>query len=445
MQPSLNETLGTQSGDTQPNPIVRIEGGIVRVGVPRLAQEQSTEQPFWRGALVMVIIVLIIGAALAGLLIALPPSAHGTGLVPTITPSPSPTTVPTATATPAPALPTAAQSWGANAAQATLGMQLDASHRFTATSITPDGRGLLGSQSGPAGTQIGMLLVGTKTFLPFTPPTTLKFTQPHCCMADSRFVIITDTIISGATCLGCNVRYSAYDMDTRTLRPVAIGSSFGGITGAWLDHGMLVVQTGTAGIQIFDLTATQLVPTPLIALTPTDPPPIHVEAFQWPDLIYNAAQAKAAPNLRVRDLAAQTDVPLVTLNAALPAAPTNLSVVFTNDTLFCAYAESDAIQIVEDDHVTTGGTMLTSLTTYPDSHGALAAANDRLITFAGQYPFAWDRAEGHWVVLLDAAPPGATALVALAGHFLTVIEATTSTSAQQVTIYDTDTLPTMGQ
>lgn len=445
MQPSVNERLGAQSGDTQPNPIVGIEGGIVHVGAPRLAQEQPSEQPFWRGAMAMVIIVIIIAAALAGMLIALPPPAHGTGLVPTVTPSPSPTTVPTATATPAPALPTVSQSWGANAAQATVMMQLDATHRFVATNITPDGAELLGSEIAPTGTQIGMLVVATKAFIPFTPPATVKFAQPHCCIADSRFALITDTVVSGATCAACNVRYSAFDLDTRTVHPVAIGSSFGGITGAWLDHHLLVLQTGTAGIQIFDLTAAQLVPTPLIALSPGDPPPVQAIAFQWPDLIYNAAKANATPALRVRDLSAQTDMPLTALNATLPASVTNLSVVFTNDTLFCAYAQRDAIQIVEFDHVTTGGTTVMPLTTYPDSHGTLVAANDRLIVFAGQYPFAWDRAERHWVVLSDAATAGTAASVMLAGHFLAVIEMMNTTTAQQVTIYDTNALPTMGQ
>lgn len=71
MQPGLNESLTTQGHDTQPNPIVRVERGIVLVGGQRLAQSHAEPQaqPFWRGALIMAVIIVLIVAAVLGILI----------------------------------------------------------------------------------------------------------------------------------------------------------------------------------------------------------------------------------------------------------------------------------------------------------------------------------------------------------------------------------------
>src|SRR5579883_3028101 len=125
MQSGWNEQLTAQSHDTQPNPIVRIENGVVQIGAPRLAQEAAPNAPFWRGALLMTAFVIALGGVLAGIVLTRPSPANGAGAM-SLTPTPAPSATPSPTATPQPALPTVTQSWGQNAAAALISMQIDA-------------------------------------------------------------------------------------------------------------------------------------------------------------------------------------------------------------------------------------------------------------------------------------------------------------------------------
>lgn len=444
MQP---ESLGLHTGDTQPNPVVRLERGVVLMGAAAYQHQQTkaTNQPFWGGMVAAAVVVVVISAVLAGMLLALPPTTSRVGgqVLPTPTPSVPPSTP---TATPLPALPTVTQSWGQNAVSQTLSTQLDATHLFQATAISPDGSLLLGTLSiaGQLTPEVGFVNVRSRHFQTLDPSGKFTFITPHCCQTDGRFILVTDVVVSGASCAACNVRYTVFDLWTSSLRVAAVGSSFGGITGAWLDHGRLLLQTGTSGIQSLDLTAPTLTPTAFIALNPSDPPPVSLVTFAWPDVIYSTqfATASTPPQFRLRDLAAGTDVPLTALAGQVPGG-VPFSMVLSNDTLFFAYPQNDTLRISECDHVTSSAASLKALTTYPDSHGALLTANDRLLIFAGLYPFAWDRAEGHWVALANTAS-AADVVVALAGHFLAVMTASGAGAPQQITLYDTAALPTTG-
>jgi hypothetical protein len=435
MSSGFNEPLGLHSGDTQPNPVVRIEHGVVVTGPVAEQRTDSSQQPFWRGMVAAALVVILIAAALTAILLALPP-AHPYGdaharLTPTWTASPTPT-----------ALLGVTQSWGPTAAQLTLTTQLDATHIFQATAITPDGTLLLGLSNDTVHhtSQAGYLRVATKTFQAMGNTGALKLNSPYCCVTDGRFVLLTDTIVSGATCANCNLRYSVFDLMNDTLRQVAVGSSFGGISNAMLDHGVLLLQTVTAGLQMLDLTTPTPTPTAFIALDAAAPAPLGLVAFTWPDVIYRVAPTPGAPSLtlRLRDLATQRDIPLVATSDPIPV-NARVSAVLTNDTLFLAFPQHGTLQVDEWDHATTGGTTLKPLATYPDSDGTLLAANARLVTLMGAYPFAWDRAQAHWVALTQTAD---VTTETLAGHFLAVMMGAGTAAPQHITLYDTDALPT---
>jgi hypothetical protein len=224
---------------------------------------------------------------------------------------------------------------------------------------------------------------------------------------------------------------------------VATGGQFQGLLGNFLDHGLLVMNTGE-GIQVADLAAQSVAP---LASVPTTASAV---AFTWPYLVYSSPGPVTTSNIQVRvlNVRAKTDGALPSLSTLTSADPSaTFNAVGTGDTLFACVAVSQHTALAELDHLSAPTAQLRTLPALPIGSEVLLASNDRLLIF-GPLPIAWDRAEDHYVAFPTSASAsgGDFPNPVLAGHFLLVAMPVTggSTGATEVTIYDTNTLPVLG-
>ncbi|MBF6589560.1 MAG: hypothetical protein IVW57_03380 [Ktedonobacterales bacterium] len=372
----------------------------------------------------------------------------------TATMTPQPTTSSSPTSTPSSIPLSVAQAWGTQAATGTLSTQLDATHTFQATSITPDGRTLLGIEYIPSGTagrmgsaSAGALDIATKRFTAFGVSQVANY-APRCCATDGRYAIVADSTAPGATCGVCHDRYWSYDLLTRQLRQVAGGDAYQGILGSALDHGLLFLSTGM-GIQVADLQANTIVP---FAGTAT----ARVLAYTWPYVVYTPASASnSSMTIRVRDLTTNAESTLPRLSALYAsAADGSVGLTITGDTLFALVTRGTGqggSDLLELDHLTAPDAQPYLLVHAPTDLGILASANARLVILNGGLALAWDRVERAFVQVSGVTNTGGSgdgARAALVGNQLAVIEPAPPPNAafapQQVTLYNTAQLPTHG-
>ncbi len=240
---------------------------------------------------------------------------------------------PTRTAAPPPYRPMVSitQAWGPNAATATFSTRLDATHYMPYFQLAPDGRSLDGyllEQTPPSliastPAEAGVLNIASHQFLPIGVASLPKCFGPscqdtgsasyylHCCQTDGRYLIAQSTGYPGPDCGGC---LYAYDQQTGARYEALPAIPYQGVTNYIVDHGTLVVATGT-GIVIVDLARRTIQELPnTVGDTPLD-------AFAWPYLVYgspgNGQQTSITPTpFTVYDLAsgATTPLPQVTGN-----------------------------------------------------------------------------------------------------------------------------------
>lgn len=422
---------------------------------PRRGRLHLPNRRVWRG-------LGALGSVAAVLLIAIYLLAAGPGhffnLLGGGTPTARSTAAPTTTVTATPTLSqvvSVTRAWGPHAASASFTTRVDATHIFVAQSITADGRTLLGDEITTSGAsvgesmpaQAGMYDPATQRFTPIGVSGTSLY-PPYCCDTDGRFLIAEDSAAPGATCGVCNERIWSYDLTTpNTLWKVAQGITYGGLLGANLSHGILLLSTQGNGIQEVNL-ATHVI-TPLRGVS-SDPSQSVVSAFDWPYVVYGS-YVGTGTNLRLRNLATGQDMPLPAIDALYASTNDSGSILISGDTLFAAVAAVDPntgmalyTTLYEMDAITSPNARPQAIAVFkgdlssnPDGGARLPiGVNSRLVVFQGA---AWDRAERRFVNI-------GAAFYGLAGNYL--IATTTSlgirplnTTPPTVTIYDTSTLP----
>lgn len=349
----------------------------------------------------------------------------------------------TATSTPTTRAITAQQAWGANAATLTLDTQIDATHVFFASTISPDGKRLLGYLApvhGTAGTQnqIGYYDIATHHFTasgiaqPWPAP-------PICCQTDGHYLLAALDTAPGATCGLCHRIYYSYDMDTGQLWQIAKGTDYGEVQNAFLDQGFVLLNTGQ-GLFEADL-ATRMVTHVQYPSGST-----QIVSFAWPYLIYSVPLLNSStPATHAYNLTTQADVALPQLDNLQVKG--GIGATVTGSTLFLTQttninATHAITTLFEYDAFFSSSAAPRALATYGDQL-VVRAANTRLVAFYGS--LVWDRVEQRLVAFATDGQPGGGVSVALSGHYLVVIQSTGSFGAiapQHVTVYDTDTLPT---
>lgn len=378
------------------------------------------------------ILVIVIAIGLFATISHLRPAPANPGIHPT----PISTIPPTATSLPTTRAITALQAWGANAATRILDTKIDATHTFRASSISPDGKMLLGYRTliqpaDGAQAQSGYFDIATRHFtaIGIAQP---ALTPPNCCQTDGRYLLATLDTSPGATCGLCHRIYYSYDMDTGQLWQIAKGGDYGMVQRLAIDHGIVMLSTGQ-GIYQANLAAHTVTP---VQLPGGDSSSAVVESFTWPYLVYTVASATHA-----YDLATRADVALPQFDKL------HAGGVTTGDTLFLTQttnidATHAATILFEDDAFFSSSAAPRALATYADQLAA-SAANTRLVAFYGG-PLVWDRVEQRFVTFGTQGQQNDGVSLALSGHFLAVIQTNDPLGGgmpQHVTIYDTDTLP----
>jgi hypothetical protein len=451
-------------------------GDHVWVGV----QTQATDRPArvatwlgsgraaaaWRGLAAVASLVLVVGLLAAVL-------ANGAGnrlgsgtsfkpTQPVSTQFVKPTFAPTLPPT-SPAL-SAAQAWGTNAAIMTLNTQLDATHAFRATAISPDGRYLLGyafqepESKSSTSRNAGFFDLTTRRF------TTIGVTQstyfpPGCCTMDKHYLLDIADTAPGTTSSPNYLAYYSYDLNTKALWQFAKGTDYGQVERMLNDHGLVLLGT-EQGIEVVDLTTHHVTQMQAPVSGATD---VRLWAFTWPYVIYSVLQpaqpgsggtptTPARYTTRARDLETGQDIALPQVDAI---GGRTMSVA--GDTLFIAQAVTNVTNspqidqyvttLFEDDAFFTSSAPPRRLDSYAGELRAIA--NARLVSMGtgnAEGALVWDRAEQCFVQA--AANMNSSYVIqpiaSLAGHFLAVMQPTdpNGANAQQVTIYDTDTLST---
>jgi hypothetical protein len=331
-----------------------------------------------------------------------------------------------------------AQAWGPDAASATFTSQVDASHYLPFISLAPDGRSLYGYEvtlvngalTAALPAQAGVLDMATRQFTPigvasapkcvgnscqFGPPTYYI----ECCQTDGRFLIATSTGFPGPDCGGC---LWSYDQRTGAVYEVAAGNQYQGLMTDLVDHGVLVVSTGT-GILIADLAARTL------TRIPGTTSGTRLDAFSWPYILLGSpggAQQTTTVSipLEVYDLAKHTTTPLpqVTGNLLSLVGATLYYVAMPD--VPATGSSSTGATLNELDHLTEPGAQPRMLATLPSGPGtsalqALAISDDTLFfAIASGFPTKNGCLPGFGVVCPTAvpAPPPITTLYELDEH-----------------------------
>lgn len=383
-------------------------------------------------ATIAALLVIVMAAAIFTMIAHLRPGTATSGTLPT----PTPRSLATHAIT-------ARQAWGSNAAMRTFDTQIDATHVFQASAISPDGKLLLGFLTPTQGTagaqeQAGYYDIATHHFnaigisQPWPEP-------PDCCQIDGHYLLAAINTMPGATCGLCHRAYYSYDMDTRQLWQIAKGSDYGEVQNTFLDHGHVLLDAGRGLFEANLATHT-------IAHVPYPPGSTQILSFALPYLIYSAPPFNSAtPLTRAYNLTTQADVALPQLDNLQVKGGIRAAV--TGDTLFITQTTNidttHATTILyEDDAFLTSSASLHTLAAYNEQLGVVAA-NTRLVAFYGA--LVWDRTEQRFVALATDGQQARDVNVVLSGHFLAVLQTNNSSGAampQHVTIYDTDTLPT---
>jgi hypothetical protein len=452
-------------------------GERVWLGVQARAATRSGRAPMrtgfalsptaWRGLAAVASIALVVGL----LAIVLSTAAGGRqGAGTTFNPSFKPTQpVPTEwvkptfppTATPAfptPTLPptspaiNAQQAWGPNAAIMTLNTQLDATHSFWATAISPDGATLLGvkvtdsSGNGLPSGEAGIFSLANRQF------TSIGLSQSPfyalgCCQTDGRYLLARYDSDPGATGASGHLYYYTYDRSTGQLWQMGRSFELGGDP-VGIDHGLVLLSSGSVANP-----ATHSI-TPLPLPVPSGEQ-ASLDAYTWPYIIYTVSPSNGTQGTsvtRARDLETGQDIALPQVDAIGGGA-----MGIAGTTLFIAQAVTNNPQtgtgpyvttLFEDDAFFTSSAPPRRLASYTGALGAIA--NARLVNLStSDGGVVWDRAEQRFVLLVPPPAYGYSTnlfnAVSLAGHFLAVIQLMDpngSSDAQQVTIYDTNTLRT---
>jgi hypothetical protein len=334
------------------------------------------------------------------------------------------------------------QAWGAQAAVRSFMTQVDNTHLFWATGISPDGKSLLGYEYAISGGEPDMSVPAQAGLLDTANLhlTAIGVSQspgypPGCCDDDGRFLLATDSTAPGATCGLCHQRYWSYDTQTGTLWKVAVGTDFQMIQQVYLDHGLLVLGTGD-GIEVADLAARHIAPLAGV------PAAVDLLFYRWPYVLYTQPSGTSGPGalVSVFDLTTNTARALPQVDAL------NGQLFLVGDTLFATTLTQDeqVTTLYEMDHFLSSDAQSRELGRYlGDIY--ITGANDRLVVFSGAI---YDLLKGVFVSYGTASsqnlPPGGRA-GALAGTYLATFNLKGGTpvgaSPQLVTIYNTATLP----
>jgi hypothetical protein len=419
----------------------------------------------WRGLAAVASIALVVGL-LATVLAngAGNRPGNGTTFKPT-QPIPTewvkPTFAPTATpAFPTPTLPptspalTAQQAWGPNAAIMTVNTQLDATHSFWATAISPDGATLLGvkltvpgGNAMPSG-EAGIFTLANRQFTSIGLSQT-PFYAVGCRQTDGRYLLATYDSAPGTTgAAGHYYYYYTYDRSTGQLWQMGRRLELGGEP-VGVDHGLVVLSSGSVANP-----ATHSI-TPLPLPVPSGDQ-ASVDAYTWPYIIYTVSPSNGAQGTsvtRAHDLETGQDVALPQVDAigggAMGIAGTTLFIAQTVTNNPPPGIGPYVTTLFEDDTFFTSSAPPRRLASYAGRLGAVANARLVNLSTADGGGGVWDRAEQRFVLLVPPPAYGYSTnlfnAVSLAGHFLAVMQPMDpngGSDAQQVTIYDTDTLST---
>ncbi len=320
-------------------------------------------------------------------------------------------------------------AWGPQAATGRYSMTLDATHSFIANGVSPDGTILVGiekiaaSNTTPPTYQAGYYDLATHHFTSIGVSDGV--TPTGCYMTDGRFVIAEDSDVPGPGFPGIELheRYWAYDLQTGQLRLVVSAERYGGFTGTWLSHGLLILQSGV-GFLVANLAAGTLAP-----LTPSSTATgetVQEDDFVWPYLLYEVTPTPSGgepstpppSTIHVYNFSTHQDTRLSSLEAFRGSFPSGESVGYTmaGDTLFANVissptydslgnplnAGSTALYVLP--HVLSGGTQRQLLTTFKGTADDFIAGDTLYVTVNTGYSF-------HEGVLVN---PGVTTLYALA-------------------------------
>ncbi len=407
----------------------------------------------WRGLAAVASIALVVGlfttvlANGAGNRL-----GSGTSFKPTFAPTLPPTS---------PAI-SAQQAWGPNAAIMTLNTQLDATHAFRATAISPGGRYLLGyaflepDSKSSTSRVTGYFDLTTRRFTALGIPQPSHF-PPDCCTMDTHYLLDIEDTAPGTTGGPNSLAYYSYDLNTKTLWQFAQGTDYGQVVRVLGDHGLVLLGTGQ-GIEVVDLTTHHVTQLQVPVSGATDAGPW---AFTWPYIVYSVSQpgGGGTSTTRARDLETGQDIALPQMDAIDGGAmgiagPMSIA----GDTLFIAQAVTNVTNnpqigqyvttLFEDDAFFTSSAPPRRLASYAGELRAIA--NARLVSMGtgnAEGAIVWDRAEQRFVQVAASINPSYAIqpTASLAGHFLAVmqpLDPNSVSSAQQVTIYDTDTLST---
>jgi hypothetical protein len=417
----------------------------------------------WRqlGSMAAVLAVVGLFAAVLGVHIPSRPlvKATETAVRPTATsvpPTPSPTP-----AGPFSSSVSYKSAWGPHAVIASYNMNLDATHRFAPSSLSPDGSMLLGGEwittSNSSTFQAGYLDLATRRF---TAIGVSDGGDPvECCSSDGRFLVVNDSSAPGAPGSQQYYRYWAYDLETGHLRLVATAHQFGGaVFWALLSRGLLVLATNE-GLQVANLAAGTIAP-----LRVSKPGQYQLGAFAWPYLVYHLL-GQLSP-YRLYNFVTGVDAPFTAFQAFSDAHFSSAqgqgglqtlgdsSYLISGDSMEASVVAGQVVSmtgvvtnngvttIYALDHILSGGTGQRVLATFNGDLGGIIGADPRLMVGVNAV---WDLTLRTVVtfpeyLIRDVGQVPDSGILSFAGGYLAVAQG--NTGNERVLIFNSSTLPT---